>query len=918
MDSKLRLRWIGGSALLACAVACSDSGGGGGGAATATLSGTILGSQGLPLPGAVVEVSSTTLLLGGSGTTTRSAVTDDFGNFILLDNPTGSVHVHVDGSGVAGGTFASIELALVLGAGASILPQPVVLPDLSAGSTELVVVDGNGMTVGDSTLGDPQTTFYSLEIPTGTTITVDGIIPASGLVTVNVTSVPAREVPMPLPAGLQGTAFVTIQPPGAAFNPPLSLTLPNTENLALGTQVDIWSFDHGIGGWVNRSEQTGNRGVVMDVGGTELVVASNVITEGGWHSAVIDVEPLCATTLAGQVFAEGSNAVPVPNVLISLQTGQFGVTDAAGRFSIPSVPAYNAAVLPQCELFDNVFLTALGPVSHGANRTSTMVPTGILVLGGVTNVPPFDLTVSVTGSLVGSVEDASGNPADGTVTLAGPQNRTVQTSGAAFFASNLTPGAYTASFEFASKLTGTADITVTANQQAVVRVVEPGAPPGDDTIVVHVVDLTQAGVASKVPQASVTLVGASGAPLFRTANGAGIAEFEDAPAGPYTVTAQIESPLLPAGSFRVATTVVGVNALGNPPTIVLPFLDTGASPPAITTDAMLDGTVQNVPASTVLEYQIADRVLGFFDSGPADTGFSASIPSGLALDVGVVAIDTTTQKIVSGIFVANVLATPGQTLMLDFDFANAHPFDRPIDMTYSNVQMHPSKSVELALGGLAYALQPGVDFPDPLCMPNLARAKFADFPAVLAFGSEDLGPAFAESSCDQPLLGSTPLSLSVPFIGPPTINEPADGASFPSYGAGKVVDLDLGTAAGVGPGFNGISFFHESQSGDLLSLWNILVSPQTLAVTLPPVFPSKPMFTPGFAGVNVDTTRFVFPGFSFAGFFDANLPANLAAVLEDRICGASRSHFFTIGVPFQAAPPRELVRRVLAARGARP
>jgi len=899
--------------ILVLAAACSDSGGGGGSGGTATLSGTILGSSGLGLPGAVVEVSST-MLLGGSGTTTRSAVTDDFGNFIILENPTGAVHVHVDGSGVAGGTFASLELAMVLGAGASILPQPVVLPDLSMGTTEIVAVDGSGMTTSDTTVGDPQVTFYSLEIPTGTTITVDGIIPVGGDVTVNVTRVPPLEVPMPLPDGLQGMAFVTIQPPGAAFDPPLSLTLPNVENLLPGTEVDIWSFDHGAGGWVNRSEQTGNRGVVMDVGGTELIVAPNVITEGGWHSSVIDVEPLCATTLAGQVFAEGSNAVPVPNVLISLQTGQFGVTDAAGRFTIPSVPAYNAAVLPKCELFDNVFLTALGPVSHGANRTSLDVPTGIIVLGGVTNVPPFDLTVSVTGSLVGSVEDASGNPADGTVTLTGPQARSLQTSGGAFFASNLTPGAYTASFEFASKLTGTANVTVTANQQSVVRVAEPGAPPGDDVVVVHVVDMTVDGLNTKVPQACVTLVGASGAPLFQVADAAGIAEFIDAPAGPYTVTAQIETPLLPSGTFRAATTVVGVDALGNPPTIVLPFFDTGAAPPVVTTDATLDGTVQNVPANTVLEYQIADRVLGFFDAGPADTGFSASIPANLPLDVGVVAIDTTTQKIVSGIFVANVLATPAQTSMLDFDFANAHPFDRPIDMTYTNVQVHPDKSVELDLGGLEYELQPGVDFPDPLCMPDLARAKFVDFPTVLGFGSADLGLTFAESFCDQPLLASTPLSLSVPFIGPPTINAPADGASFPSYGAGSVVDLDLGSAAGIGPGFNGITFFHEADSGELISFWDVLVSPQTLTVTLPPVFPSKPMFEPGFAAVNVDTTRFVFPGFSFASFFDSNLPANVAAVLEDRICGASRSHFFTIGAPLTKAPPRELVRRVAERR----
>lgn len=902
--------------ILVLAAACSDSGGGGGGSAgLATLSGAVFGPGGTGLPGAVVTVTpDTALLQGGAGA--KQAVTDAGGSFVVVGSPTGSVHVHIDGSPVVTGNYASLELALTIGAGASILPQLVVLPDLSAGSEELVAVDVDGRTTGDSTIGDLPTTLYALEIPTGTLITVDGIIPITGFVTVNVTPVPAMEVPMPLPAGLDGGAFVTVQPPGAAFDPPLSITLTNVDHLPLGTECDIWSFDHALGAWVNRSEQTGNRGLVTDIGGETFVVASNVITEGGWHSAVIDVDPTCATDVVGQVVLKGAG-IPIANALIGLGTGQFAVTDAAGNYSIPSVPAYDPGALPACEIFDFLNVRAVAPVTYGSRSAFASVGRPELVLGGTTNVPPLEILVLFqTGTVVGTVVDASGAPVDGTVQIAGPEDREVQTSQGTFFAV-LSPGDYTATFEFPSKLSTVEPFTVTAFQQTILDLAEPGAPPGDDVVVVHVVDLSVDGLNTKVPQACVTLVGATGAPLFQVADAAGIAEFIDAPAGPYTVTAQLETPLLPSGTFRAATTVVGVNALGNPPTIVLPFFDTGATPPVVTTDAMLDGTVQNVPANTVLEYQIADRVLGFFDAGAADTGFSASIPADLPLDVGVVAIDTTTQKIVSGIFVANVTAMSAETLMLDFDFASAHPFDRSIDMTYSNVQVHPDKSVELALGGLAYPLQPGVDFPDPLCMPDLARAKFVDFPAVLAFGSADLGLSFAESFCDQPLLGSTPLSLSVPFIGPPTINAPADGASFPSYGAGSVVDLDLGTAAGIGPGFNGITFFHEADSGELISFWDILVSPQTLAVTLPPVFPSKPMFAPGFAAVNVDTTRFVFPGFSFASFFDANLPANVAAVLQDRLCGASRSHFFTIGAPLTKAPPRELVRRV-AERSTRP
>ena len=46
----------------------------------------------------------------------------------------------------------------------------------------------------------------------------------------------------------------------------------------------------------------------------------------------------------------------------------------------------------------------------------------------------------------------------------------------------------------------------------------------------------------------------------------------------------------------------------------------------------------------------------------------------------VAAVDATTGKVLSGIFLNDVQATSGQTLMLDFDFATAHPFDRSIDI----------------------------------------------------------------------------------------------------------------------------------------------------------------------------------------------------------------------------------------------
>jgi hypothetical protein len=912
----LRFCTLGFAVLLA---ACSSGGGGGGGGGTASLSGSVLGPGLTGLPGVVVQVAPATTLLGG-GSTTKQAVTDAGGNFIILGSPTGMVDVHIDGSGVAGGTFASLELRLAIGAGASVLPQAVVLPNLDDGTTMDVGVDVAGMTSGDATIGDPMVDGYGLEILDGTTILVDGEVPAGGMVAINVTPVPSADVPMPLPGTLDAGSFVTIQPPGATFSPALSITLPNTDGLPLGTLVDIWSFDHDLGTWVNRSEETGNQGVVTDIGGTTFVVANAVITEGGWHSSVIEVDVECATTIQGQVFIQGSAAVPLANVAIALSTGQFALTGADGRFSIPSVPAYDASLLQKFCMASGIDLRAIGPVSHGANQVLVPIPAGSIVTGGTTVVPAFDMPVSMTGSVVGSVTDAQGFAVDGTVEITGPANVSVQTLGGGFFAGGLAPGDYSASFTFASSLVDAESFTIAANEVSSVALVEPGAPPGEDTVVVRVVDMTLSGFTGSVAGACVTLVGATGAPLFGTTNIAGNAEFDNAPAGPYTVTAQLDIPLVPSGTQRAAVSVVGVNANGNPPTILVPFFDFGVLPPTVTLDATLEGNISNPPAGLDLVFQLEEEVVGFSAAGSAAGGFSEGIPSGRAIDVAVFARDPLTGKIASGIFVADVQATPGQTLMLAFDFDAAnpllHPFDQLIDVNYTNLQAgHPTRDTELKLGDLELDVAPGFDLPDPICMPDLSRTKFVDFPARLAFSTENSALTFEESFCDLPLGLLTPATLDVPFIGPPTIVSPANNASLPTYGPGSVVDFDLGTGAGTGPGFNGITFFHEAEVEELFTFWDILVAPATTLVTLPAVFPGKPMFLQGFAAVNVETARFgLFPGFVFADFFDVNLPANVAQVEAQRVCGADRSHFFTVGLPFRAGPPDELQRRAARVR----
>ncbi len=867
---------------------CSSGSSGGGG--STSFSGTILGPAGTGLQGAGIQMTASTNL----GGTPAQTVTDAGGNFIVLQPPTGMVDLHIDGSNVPGGTFASLELRIVVGGGASNLTQPLVLPDLGAGSTVSVPVDGSGQTMGMTVVTAPEGT--AITIPDMTTILVDGAVPA-GPVDVNVTSVDAINVPMPLPGTQDPGAFVTIQPPGAAFTPALDIQFPNTRGFPLGTMVDIWSFDHQDGAWVNRSAQTGNQGTVVDITGTEFIVATGVITEGGWHAATLPVDPTRATTLAGQVFPLGGST-PLPGVLISLSTGQFASTDANGRFSIASVPAYDGATL----LPSDVDLRAIAPVAFGAMTVSMTVLAGTIMAGGTTNVPAFDIPVSNTGSLVGSVTD-NGVGVAGTVSITGTAAFSAESDAdGAFFATARDPGAYTATFTFPSG-SESEDFTIVAHQTTIVSLTA-GPPPTGGALTVTVLDFTSVQAGTPVADACVTLKGASGASQPGITNVSGVASFPNAPAGPYTVTAQKDTVVPGPITNRLATSLIGVNPTASPRTIVVPFLDSNFATSPVVTDATFDGTVLNPPVGVDhFIFEVDTNSLGGFEtSGPVfGSSFGPPIPSGVPLDVAVTAFGPPPgNQILSAVFATNVMATSGQTLMLDFDFSTACLFDQTVNLTFPNLPAHDNFSLGLdlsAAGELSFPLFSGATLPGSIDLPDLANAKLLPYDGIFEVRGETFGLLFKESLCDVPLGHATPASLSVALLGIPTIQSPANQANFATYGPGNTVQYTLGSGNGTSTGINSITFVGGTKTGtnDVFIFWDIIVPAATTTFPIPPVAVSKPMFAPGFYFVNVGAVRFPFPGFDFATFFDQNFPSNLAAVEMLGDCEGDVSHNFTVG-----------------------
>ncbi len=873
-----------------------DGGGGGGPVAANSLAGTIRDPSGMGIQGVVVRVD---------GATSAEATTDVDGNFIVLDPPTGQVGLHLDAQNAVGGTFPDLELMILVAAGANNLSQPLVLPDLAAGGTMTVPVDAGGMTSGDIMIMAPDGS--TLDIADMTTILVDGAVPP-GSVDINITPVDPINVPMPLPGMLDAGAFVTIQPPGASFNPALGITLPNPRNFPVGTMVDIWSFDHDLATWVNRSDETGNQGVVTDLGGGMLfIVADAVITEGGWHSGALPVDPTCATILEGQVFELGAPD-PLANALIALSTGQFASTDADGMFSIPSVPAYDASMLPKVCLAADITLEALAPVSFGAMSVTMTIPAGTIVTGGTTTIPAFDIPVTDTGSLVGSVSDDSG-PVTGTVSITGTETLDVDTDeNGSFFVASLDPGPYTASFPFASGLVSE-DFTVDAHETTAIALTAGPTPPGG-ALIVRVLDFSgDFANPQPVDDACLTLQGVSGGPLFGTTDATGEFTFASTPTGPYTVTAQKDTPSV-LGTDRFATTLVGVNPTVDPRTVVVPFLATPVPTPP-TLDATFDGTILNPPAGADIHYQITtDAGGGFMASGVAAGSFTVPVPSGLPLDVAATAIDQIDGTILSAVITKNVMLSTGQTLMTDFDFASACAFDQTVPVTYSNVQTLDGFFAEFDLeanGDLFFSYTDGTLLPPNINLPDLAAAKFAGVTKVFESGSEAFLTGFKDSFCDVPFGSTVPASVQVDYLGVPVIVTPPDMSNFPTFGAGSSVQFTPGSGNGVSTGFNSVTFGGEA--GDVFTFYDILVPATTNLVILPPVSPGKPMFATGFFAVNAATLRFDLPGFNFATAFDQNFPTNLLAIEDLTFCGASETHFFTVGSPVrQPADPRERYR----------
>lgn len=277
----------------------------------ARVVGLVLDNNEEPLPGIRVSI-------GGV-----SAVSDDSGVFRIADAPRGQQLLHVEGGVVADKTYPPLEMFIDIESGLreNELQGPIYLPALDlAGGLDVV----NGVAQGSGIVTSSRLPGVRLDLRNSVVTNGDGSLFTGRM---SITPVEVENVPMPTPAGVYSSSYVTVQP-AVHFDPPAPITYPNLNGAVPGEQIPLWHFDHGEFAWVQYATAT--------VTGDGLSIVSNPgegLPEAGWGSPQ---PPMTFTTVEGTVTDnEGS---PLHGVIVSIGNIS-AVSRQDGSFRLLNVPA---------------------------------------------------------------------------------------------------------------------------------------------------------------------------------------------------------------------------------------------------------------------------------------------------------------------------------------------------------------------------------------------------------------------------------------------------------------------------------------------------------------------------------------------------------------------------------------------------
>jgi hypothetical protein len=225
-----------------------------------TITGTVLDDANQPIVNATASVKGTNL----------SAVTNSSGRFTIKQASVGNIILFIDGStSTDSDTYPtlSFQMATIPGIENS-LPGPIYLPAIDTANSQVVGGDQDVVLTMKDVPGVAYKVFAnSVTFPDGTHV---------GRLTLS--QVHSDKVPMTPPNGTAPRLVGTLQPAGVKFDPPIQMTLPNTDGLAPGQVEEIFSFHHDVEQFV--VEGTGR---VSEDGSIVVSDPGFGLTVSGWH-----------------------------------------------------------------------------------------------------------------------------------------------------------------------------------------------------------------------------------------------------------------------------------------------------------------------------------------------------------------------------------------------------------------------------------------------------------------------------------------------------------------------------------------------------------------------------------------------------------------------------------------------------------
>jgi len=230
--------------------------------ANTTLSGVVLDDANQPIVNATVSIKGTNL----------SAVTNTSGSFTITHVPVGDLILFVDGStSTEPETYPTLSFQLATIAGLdNTLPGPIYLPAIDTDNSQVGGGDQDVILTMNGVPGVQYKVFaHSVTFPDGS---------HTGRLTLS--QVHADKVPMTPPNGTAPRLVGTLQPAGVKFDPPIQMTLPNTEGLAPGRITELFSFHHDVEQFV--TEGTAH---VSEDGSVIVSDPGFGLTLSGWHGA---------------------------------------------------------------------------------------------------------------------------------------------------------------------------------------------------------------------------------------------------------------------------------------------------------------------------------------------------------------------------------------------------------------------------------------------------------------------------------------------------------------------------------------------------------------------------------------------------------------------------------------------------------